>query len=66
MDKIFLFFLHNTTVQDAPVGAENARCNSNKWQLCLRGNYYHIFGSWFSDVNGLQTVGSELPDVEVL
>ena len=24
-----------TTVQDAPGGAENTRCNTNKWQLCL-------------------------------
>ena len=65
MGKILRFF-QNTTVQDAPGGAENTRCNSNKRQLCLGGNYRHIFGSWFSDVNGLQTVGSERPDVEVL
>ena len=47
-------FVHNTNVQDAPGGAENARCNRNKWQLCLRGNYRQIFGSWFSDVNGMR------------
>ena len=25
-----LFFFRNTTVQDAPSGAENTRCNTNK------------------------------------
>ena len=44
MDKLSPeFFFHNTTVQDAPGGAENTRCNCDKWQLCLRGNYRHIF-----------------------
>ena len=34
---------------------------------CVSGEIIVIFfGSWFSDVNGLQTVGSERPDVEVL
>ena len=33
MKKTFVF--SNTTVQDAPSGAENTRCNTDKRQLCL-------------------------------
>ena len=30
-----MVIFRNTTVQDAPCGAESTRCNTNKWQTCL-------------------------------
>ena len=46
-----------------PAGRKT-RMGTYKRHLCLRRDYRQFFGSWFSDVNGAQTEGSERPDVE--
>ena len=51
-------------MQDAPGGAENTRCYNNERQPCLRGNYRQFFVSWFSEVNGIETEGSERSGAE--
>ena len=56
----------NISVHVAPGGAENTRWDTYRRQLCLRRNYRHFFGWWFSEVSGIQTEGSERLDVEAL
>ena len=55
-----------SSVHVAPGGAENTRWDTYRRQLCLRRNYRHFFGWWFSEVSGIQTEGSERLDVEAL
>ena len=52
------------SVQVAPSGAENTRWNIHRRHLCLGGHGRQFFGSWFSDVNGVQTERPERPVVE--
>ena len=56
----------NNSVHVAPGGAENTRWDTYRRQLCLRRNYRQFFGRWFSEVKGIQTLGSERLDVEAL
>ena len=52
------------SVHVAPGGVENTRRDTCRRQLCLEVHYRQFYGSWFSDVNCIQTEGSERLDVE--
>ena len=56
----------NNSVHVAPGGAENTRWDTYRRQLGLRRKYRQFFGWWFSELNGIQTLGLERPDVEAL
>ena len=77
--SVFFFYFRNTPIAGKkfrffvtplckmrPAGRKTRVVTETNGSCVSEGNYCHIFGSWFSDVNGLQTVGSERPDVEVL
>ena len=78
ISELIFYFVHSDYmkklceiffVQDAPVGTENTRCNTNERQPCLSGNYRQLFVSWFSDVNGVKdapTCGGASEIVHVL